>query len=51
MTIDKVDSLNALEGYTEYNDGWWYVERDLSEEQFNSLNVVEEFNKLSMLIQ
>lgn len=51
MTIDKVDSLNALEGYTEYNDGWWYIERDLSEEQFNSLNVVEEFNKLSMLIQ
>lgn len=51
ISIDEVNSLDTIKGYNKYNEGWWYIERDLSEDQFNCLNIPEEFNKLSELIR
>lgn len=50
LTADSDKPLNEIEGYKAYNEGWWYIERDLSEDQFNNLNVLEELNKLTKLI-
>ena len=46
LTADPKKSLNFLDNYMIYNEGWWYIERDLSEEEFNVLDIQEEFNKL-----
>jgi len=46
LTADPKESLNVFDKYTIYNEGWWYIERDLSEEEFNVLEIHEEFNKL-----
>lgn len=42
--VDK--SLEAIEGYKEYNDGWWYIEKGLSEDQMKSLDLETEFDAL-----
>lgn len=47
--IRKWGDVNK-DGYTEYNNDWWYIERDLSEDEFNCLNIPEEMNKLSKLV-
>lgn len=50
LAADSDNPLVEIEGYKAYNDGWWYIERDLSEDQYNCMNFLEEFNKLSKLI-
>ena len=50
LTADSSKPLVEIEGYKAYNEGWWYIERDLSEDQFNNLNVPVEFYKLARLI-
>ena len=50
LTANSEKPLVEIEGYKAYNNGWWYIERDLSEDQYNSLNVPGEIKKLSKLI-
>ena len=52
INLDKKwnNELNHLDGYTLYNSGWWYVEKDLQIDKPDD-EVLEELKRLKEMIQ